>query len=343
MERMIFAILICFSTGLLAQEKKPLPIVSAFGVTKMALDPSVVAQIKATPAVNAYGITGYQRIPGQIIKAESITINSKAFAQFERTDVPFVAIVAKDLYIEIPATNEDAAKISRPPDNAFPVQHGTPGSPGVNGNSPGGESGDNGGKGVDGAPGGNAGVTKVPDIYIFFNRIITSAGNPSTAGLFKVISNGVPGGNGGTGGRGGNGGAGSTGTPASCSLITCTAGPGIGGNGGQAGSGGRGGNAGNGGRGGNVYLVGPQSQFAVAAFTQIYQEGSEAGSPGAPGAAGSGGAPGGGGRMCTYCNGRDPGSWGPGASPRDYGFGSNGARGERGDRALIDRNNSDLF
>jgi hypothetical protein len=319
------------------------PMAKAFGIQSKTIAANVIAAVKATPTTNAFGITGYQRITQQIVKAEAITINSKALAVFDRTDVPFVAIVAKDLYIEVPATNEDAARLTRAPDNLFLSLAGADGSAGADGTSPGGESGTFGGDAQPGGNGGDAGTSVIPDIYIFFNRIITSAGNPSAAGLLKIVTNGVPGWNGGNGGRGGNGGSGSTGTPASCGILTCNAGPGIGGNGGRGGTGGKGGNAGAGGRGGNVYLVGPASQFNTAAFFQIYQEGAAEGQPGRAGGAGNGGSPGGGGRMCTYCNGRDPGDWGPAASPRDLGPGAPSARGNRGDRGLFDRNNSDLF
>ena len=343
MKRTLLCTLILVASTLGANAQTSQPIIRAFGVQAKAIAGNIISDVKAAPTINAFGITGYQRIAQQIVKAEAITINSKALAVFDRTDVPYVAIVAKDLYIEVPATNDDAARLTRAPDNLFASFTGNSGAPGTDGGSPGGESGAFGGDASPGADGGNAGPSMIPDIYIFFNRIITSAGNPSAAGLLKIVTNGVPGWNGGNGGRGGNGGSGSTGTPGSCNIYSCTAGPGIGGNGGRGGTGGRGGNAGAGGRGGNVYLVGPASQFSTAAFFQIYQEGAAAGDVGQPGAPGNGGSPGGGGRMCTYCNGRSGGAWGPAASPADRGPGSPATRGDRGDRGLIDRNNADLF
>ncbi|MBP7953648.1 MAG: hypothetical protein KAZ14_00600 [Nitrosomonas sp.] len=337
----LIATLMMISTSSIAQVS---PAVQSFNTTKLTSVPTdVIAAVAAFPSVNSLGITGYQRINQQIFKAESITINARSLATFERFDAPFVALVAKDLYIEIPDNAGNVAKLTRAPDNAFQALNGAHGTPGFTGVSPGGESGAPGGTGGTGGAGGAGGTTRVPDIYIFYNRIITSAGNPASSGLLRILSNGVPGWNGGNGGVGGSGGWGSTGTPASCGILTCNAGPGIGGDGGSGGSGGKGGNAGSGGRGGNVYIVGPRADFNQAAFFEIFQEGASPGHPGAPGVAGSGGLPGGGGRMCTYCNGRGPGNPGSSGNPPNLGGGTAGVRGDRGDRGLIDRNNTDLF
>ncbi len=309
-----------------------------------SVPPSVVALIKAAPKKDAFGISGYQRLDESIVKADVVTINARGLLSLDKIDAPFIAIVAKDLYIEVPATRDEAAKLVRAPDGVFGDQTGAQGPSGPPGStSVPYETGDHGGPGSPGKKGGLGKTARIPDIYVFFNRINVSAGNPATSGLLKIIANGVPGGNGGKGGSGGNGGDGARGTPSHCGSFTCDAGPGIGGNGGQAGSGGQGGDAGKGGNGANVFLVGPKSEWNQAAFFDIQQEGGRPGVPGEPGDPGAAGWPGGGGEKCKWCNGRDGGGRGAGASPTNLGRGNPSTAGSRGDRALIDRDNSDLF
>ena len=69
----------------------------------------VINAIKAAPTESARGIAGFYRFGGQILKADTLTFNARALMQVDRTDVPWIAIVAKDIYIEVPASRDESA------------------------------------------------------------------------------------------------------------------------------------------------------------------------------------------------------------------------------------------
>lgn len=308
-----------------------------------AIPPSVVSAVIAEPKLNAIGVAGFVRSSKQILKADVVTFNTRSLLQLENVSSPFVVIAAKDLFIEIPPNKSETAKITRAPDVLFGDLTGPKGQTGSTGSSSGQEDGAHGGKGGDGGKGGTGVTVTLPDLYIFFERITTSNGNPSTGGLLTIVANGVDGGQGGQGGVGGSGGNGATGTPSSSTKYSCTAGPGRGGDGGPRGSGGSGGNGGTGGRGGSVFLVGPKSEWSKAAFFEVIQSPGRGGNPGVPGIPGEPGSPGGGGVVRFPCNGRGPGNPGGPAVPTNLGYGDPGAEGEQGTKALVDRLNADLF
>lgn len=304
---------------------------------------SIISAVIAAPTENAIGIAGFVRSAKQILKADVITFNTRSLLQLENVSDSFIAIVAKDLYIEVPPIKSETAKIARAPDSLFGDLTGATGPTGGTGTSSNQEDGAHGGTGGSGIKGGTGVSLKLPDLYIFFERINTGAGNPATGGLLTVFASGIPGGKGGAGGVGGAGGAGATGSPGSSTKYSCSAGPGIGGNGGNGGSGGQGGDGGVGGKGGSVFLVGPKNEWKKAAFFEILQGPGKGGDGGEPGQSGPGGSPGGGGSAPWPCNGRSGGSYGSSATPANLGRGSRGVDGEQGVKGLIDRANTDLF
>lgn len=308
-----------------------------------AIPPAVIAAVIAEPTQNAFGVAGFVRSSKQVLKADVITFNTRSLLQLENVSESFVVIAAKDLYIEVPPNKAETAKISRAPDVMFGELVGQTGQTGNTGTTSGSEDGADGGVGGAGNKGGKGATIKLPDLYIFFERINTGAGNPSTGGLLTILAAGVPGGKGGNGGTGGSGGSGSTGIPSSSTGYSCSAGPGKGGNGGASGSGGQGGDGGTGGRGGSVFLVGPKTEWTKAAFFEIIQSPGRGGPPGEPGLSGPPGSPGGGGAARWPCNGRSGGTAGGAATPINLGIGANGAEGEQGVKGLIDRANTDLF
>jgi hypothetical protein len=304
---------------------------------------SVISAVIAEPKLNAIGVAGFVRSSNQILKADVVTFSTRSLLQLENVSSPFVVIAAKDLFIEIPPNKAETAKIARAPDAQFGDLIGPKGQAGSTGWTSGKEDGAHGGKGGEGGTGITGATATLPDLYIFFERINTSNGNPSTGGLLTVLANGVNGGQGGQGGVGGSGGNGATGTPSSSTGYSCSAGPGRGGDGGPRGSGGRGGNGGTGGRGGSVFLVGPKAEWGKAAFFEVIQSPGKGGAPGAPGVPGEAGYPGGGGVVRFPCNGRGPGNPGGPAVPNNLGPGDPGSDGAQGTKALIDRSNADLF
>jgi hypothetical protein len=303
----------------------------------------VLNAVAAFPSKSSEGIGGYVRLKENILKAQTLTLNAESLLQLEALDQPFIVIAARDLFIEIAPSRDRAAKISRAGDGFFGSLIGVTGSPGANGTNSGAEDGVSGSAGLTGGTGGEGPSPHLPDLYIFFQRIKTSAGIPSTGGLLRISVEGVAGGKGGTGGPGGIGGSGNRGTAGSSTKYSCSSGPGIGGNGGPAGSGGKGGPGGPGGRGGNVFLVGPENQWEKAGFFEVLQNPGRRGEGGDPGQPGSGGSPGGGGSAPWPCNGRGGGAWGLHANPVNLGIGDPGAEGVRGEKAMINRDNSDLF
>lgn len=219
---------------------------------------------------------------------------------------------------------------------------GDPGNAGPDGENRGHmDDGSHGGHGQDARQSGTGKTIDVPPIYIVFNSIHTSSGNPTSVPLLRVDAQGIRGGNGAVGGRGGIGGSGATGTPSSCGSLTCDAGPGKGGNGGNSGKGGRGGNAGRGGNGADVYIVIPRLQWPKAIFA-VQQPSAGAGLPGQPGTVGIPGHEGGGGFRCRWCNGRDPGTRGGYPSPLHLGIGAEAQSGKAGSLFWIDGTGLDL-
>ena len=312
-------------------------------VPRIAIPAEVVKAIQAAPTKSRFGVAGYVPYREQVLKAEVLTFNARSLLEFQQASVPFLAIAAKDLYIEIPATRDEVAKISRAPDAAFGNLNGRKGDGGIPGRSSGRDDGAHGGNGGPGGTGEAGRTAAIPTIYVFFQRAHTTTGNPATSGLLRFLMDGVPGGSGGEGGPGGNGGNGARGQPSECNVLECRAGPGIGGNGGAGGSGGRGGDAGAGGIGGVVVLAGPKTDWQYAAFFEIRNEGGRAGLPGSPGRPGSPGYAGDGGTRCYACNFREGGKPGRRAQPPDLGAGAKATDGLRGEQGLVDRANDDLF
>lgn len=313
-------------------------------ISRYSIPSEVIQAIKSAPTRSSFGISGLVVYNDQILKSETLTMNARSLLQMAKANCGFVAIVAKDIYIEIPGTKDEVGRITRAPDGNFGILDGTTGNSGSTGSHTDEPNGSNGGDGGVGGTGANGTSPTIPLIFIFYQNLHASNGNPATAGLLKILSDGVEAGSGGAGGRGGDGGNGATGTPAECNgFWECRAGPGQGGNGGRGGTGGKGGNGGNGGSGGDVILVGPKADWNLAGFIEVRQEAGKPGRGGLPGSSGNPGREGGGGHMCRPCNGRDAGSPGAGASPVNLGSGATGQPGARGNKAMVDRSNVDLF
>lgn len=333
----------------------------ADGGTGARLDiPATVIQIiKDHPTEDARSLAGFTISDNPVIKAKRVTINAFARLSFRIKElpisVPFFAIVARDLFIEVPAIHDDSAAIDFLPQV---VLNGIEGSPGQNGRSWRVDWWDDdgvfGGPGGPGYPGISGKTIHLPILYFMFERIHLSGGIPNTSRALGINLNGQNGGNGGRGGRGGDGGRAAKGTPSECNEYwpigcECRAGPGIGGNGGPAGSGGRGGDAGNASDGGTIAFVGPETVGtiknwdAISGFFEVMQEPGQPGQPGQPGLPGTPGVEGAGGTKCSCCNYREPGQPGAPASPTDLGPGHPGLIGIRGLQYFVDRNNNDLF
>lgn len=325
--------------------------------TNKDIDTGIVASVKAFPKSWALNVDEKgQFIDQQITKVSYLTIGARGRLQIRKMDVPWVAIVADQVFVENAATLQDKAVISRVPDSVFSID-GVSGAADL-GQAPNAVE-DSGNRGVDGArgqPGGHGRRLQLPDVLIFFNKINVANANPAGGLHLRFEFDGVRGGNGGNGGKGQAGSAGARGTKSECNNLPswlgggcaeCRAGPGAGGKGGTGGTGGRGGNAALGGDGANVIFIGPQPALDITGFFLVSQRAGANGSPGAAGAPGRSGDGGGGGYQCKCCGaGGGTGEGGDPASPQTLGPGTAlppQSRGNDGATMRIIRNNTDLF
>lgn len=326
-------------------------------LTDKDLDPGIVTAIKNYPKSWALNVDEKgQYIDQQITKVSYLTIGAKGRLYIRKTDVPWVAIVADQIFIENAANLQDKAVITRLPDSSFALD-GPPGSSHLSTAAmPSEDSGMAGHRGANGHPGGHGQRIAFPDVLVFFNKINVANASPAAGVHVRIELDGVRGGNGGNGGNGQSGSPGARGTKSECNnapsylggaCLECRAGPGAGGKGGQAGSGGRGGNAAMGGDGADVMFVGPQPALDTTGFFIVSQRAGANGSPGQGGNPGSNGAGGGGGYQCKCCAaGGGIGGAGDLASPLTFGPGNAvpaGARGRDGTTMRFIRNNADLF
>ena len=321
------------------------------------IEPAILNAVKAFPKSWALNVDEKgQYIDSQITKVSYLTIGARGKLFIRKLDVPWVAIVADQIFIENAATLEDKATITRLPDSDFAID-GAAGAVDL-GEAPGAieDSGNPGNNGVNGQPGGHGKRVQLPDVLIFFNKINVANASPAGGLHVRLALDGVRGGNGGNGGKGQLGSSGARGTKSECNNLPswlgggcteCRAGPGAGGKGGRGGTGGRGGNAALGGDGVNVVFVGPQPSLDTTGFFLVSQRPGPNGSPGGAGPLGSSGAGGGGGYQCKCCGaGGGTGGGGDQASPPSFGTGSSispQARGNDGATMRILRNNADLF
>ncbi len=304
----------------------------------------VMLEIKAHPAKYGYTMDSNMSVSDPVIKAKILVINANSVFHWQiggASEAPrFLALVADKLIVEEPASRENAAVIKIVSKHNLDGLAGLPGKASESHAAL--EDGSNGGDGTDGGNGGNGYSIDVPPVYVIFNSIETSSGEPAKLPLLKLELNGINGGNGGIGGIGGNGGHGASGTPSVCNVLFCVKEPGVGGNGGNAGKGGKGGDAGHGGNAPNVYVMVSKTSWRNAIF-MISQNGGAAGHPGQPGSAGVPGLPGGGGFQCDRCPAKGPGQKGSEPSPANLGGGATSSDGKAGNLYWADYGESNLF
>jgi len=325
--------------------------------TNKDVDPGIVTAVKAAPKAWAINVDEKgQYIDQQVTKVSYLTIGARGRLLIRKLDVPWVAIVADQIFIENAATLEDKAVITRSPDNQFLID-GVPGSLNLGqAPNPSEDTGNPGNHGANGEPGGHGKRVQLPDVFVFFNKINVANASPAGGVHVRFVLDGVRGGNGGNGGTGQAGSPGARGTKSECNNLPswlgggcteCRAGPGAGGKGGNGGVGGQGGNAALGGDGANVIFVGPQPALDTTGFFLVSQRSGQNGSPGAAGSRGSSGSGGGGGYQCKCCTaGGGTGEGGDPASPPTFGPGASippQAKGNDGATMRIFRNNADLF
>lgn len=294
--------------------------------SREALPANIIAELKAAPNQGGiYNVNGDKTFSGKILKADTITFNSKSKLRLTGS-YPYVAVVARRILVGAPdeqfsivASPGRAAYVQSPkPPHPGKARSGNSGSPKSNG-----ENGAHGVNGVDGSNGLNG--RSAPTLYIIANVIQRQDGTvPPTfadVSLDTQGQNGEAGQDGQDGQHGGNGGSGG---PSVSGLFGCEGGAGSGGNGGNGGAGGRGGNGGNGGRGGDIYYGGSDAVMDLFSFASTITFGGKGGAAGSHGMNG------------------DPGIHGPrGPHTGNCGGGADGQDGRRTSKSHSNRAGTD--
>ena len=278
---------------------------------------------------------GHVHIDKQIIKADSISLQVDAQIILPYVKFPWIAFVAKRLYIQTPNLHEAqiiAPKVEllqpyNPTDlgqagqgNAAPAgEHGPAGSNGINAS--------NAEKGRDGL--------RIPTLYLIAGEVLTWQNTAPPFVYFGIDLRGWDasrGQNGQTGQRGGRGG---TGGPGIWNGY-CVRDAGRGGPGGMGGNGGAGGAGGDGSNGGSLLVAGSEQTIRALRFVTIAMGGGKGGPPGWPGSNGRFGIGGAGGARPVTCGGGGDGADGLDNSyvAVDLGSGKDGVSGTVGVQVL---------
>ena len=276
---------------------------------RASIPPDVLATITAarlTDEVVSWG--GHVHIDKQIIKADSIWIqvNTRVILPYAR--FPWIAFVAKKLYVQSPnlleaqiiAPQVELLQPYNPVDlgqagqgNAAPAGvEGPPGSPGING--------------ADGTKGRNG--LLMPSVYLIAGEVLTFQNTTPQFVYMGIDLRGWDGSRGQNGQFGQSGGRGGTGGPGIWEGI-CVRDAGRGGPGGMGGNGGAGGAGGDGSGGGSFIVAGSAQTHRALRILTIATGGGAGGPPGWPGGNGRFGIGGAGGARPVTCggggNGRD--------------------------------------
>ena len=293
-----------------------------------ALTDEMINKINLAEKQDIFSVAETVKFDGQILKADEIVFAPNSVLELTNLEYPWIIIIADKIKFTAPLKKA----IIRRNFDVFAAS-GVRGSQGANGSNGtrSGRHGTTGGAGESGEKGGAGETKQLPKVYIVTNSVIgqESEQAPDFINL-KLIFPGVDGGNGGTGGIGGNGGRGGNGRDGSDGPFDCRSGAGDGGNGGIAGKGGQGGDAGNGGNGSDIIFIGSEQALEVLSYSIIINTGGDGGIKGQPGISGSPGSGGNRGNSSTHCGWGDRGKQGAYPSPKDNGYGKEGAEGEKG-------------
>jgi hypothetical protein len=259
-------------------------------LSKLPADPDlnvVKALLSQRAKIWRFDVRGFTEYSSNVLKTKPLYIEDGGTLSLTNLAVPWLAIYADVLSLH------GRAAIATTDD---PVVGGLPRVDGLPGKNRGTDARKNtgdpngaaGGNGRPGDPGTDARTIAVPQIFLFFGKVMLNEIQATRLDL-SLTFNGFRGGKGGDGAPGGNGADGNPGTPSS---VGCRSGPGWGGAGGDSGRPGQPGKGSNGGDASSVWLfVGDQQAQPFGTAVRSAKGGSRGqnGRAGALGRAGAGG------------------------------------------------------
>jgi hypothetical protein len=302
----------------------------------------VASAIKAAPNIrNVLPVSGSESFGQQIIKADEIVFDARAHLVLTNIRAPWVAVVARRFKFRDPTVYSFIERDMN-------VRSGAAGRAGVSGTRGADDYGETNRRGNDGHPGGPGGTggggetLQLPTVYVIAEQLLDDRNQEIPAGILNlaVLASGIDGGAGGIGGRGGDGGNGKEGATG---AFDCREGPGPGGNGGTAGPGGRGGDGAHGGNGGTIVFVSLRQGADTFTYARVNNQGGLGGNGGRGGSPGTPGREGNGAGRNGWCGPSGPGSPGTYPSPVNFGDGTLGHEGIKGEMFVIALQNLDPF